>query len=67
MELKFFELKQENLTVAEYETKFTELARFVPEYVNTEEKKAKRFQQGLKPWIHSKVALFELNTYAAVV
>ena len=44
MELKFFELKQENLTVAEYETKFTELARFVPEYVNTEEKKAKRFQ-----------------------
>ena len=30
MELKFFELKQENMTVAEYEAKFTELARFVP-------------------------------------
>ena len=67
MELKFIELKQENLSVTEYEARFTELARFVPEYVNTDEKKAKRFQQGLKPWIRSKVALFELNTYAAVV
>ena len=39
MELKFFELKQENLSVTEYEARFTELARFVPEYVNTDEKK----------------------------
>ncbi|WOG95151.1 hypothetical protein DCAR_0414454 [Daucus carota subsp. sativus] len=30
------------MTVAEYEAKFSELARFVPEYVNTEHKKAKR-------------------------
>ena len=67
MELKFFELKQENSSVIEYERKFTELARFVPEYVNTDEKRAKRFQQGLKPWIRSKVAMFELSTYAAVV
>ena len=37
MELKFFELKQENMTIAGYEPKFTELARFVPEYVDTEE------------------------------
>ena len=42
MELKKFELNQENLHVAEYETKFIELARFVLEYVNTKEKKAKR-------------------------
>ena len=67
MELKFFELKHKNLTVAEYKAKFTELVGFVPVYVDTEEKRAKRFQQGLKPWIRSKVALFELTTYAAVV
>lgn len=67
MEIKFLELKQENLSVAEYERKFTELARFVPEYVDTDEKRAKRFQQGLKPWIRSRVAVFELTTYAAVV
>ena len=67
MELKFNELKQENSSVIEYEKKFTELARFVPEYVNTDEKRAKRFQQGLKPWIRRKVEMFILSTYAAVV
>ncbi|XP_074350888.1 uncharacterized protein LOC141690135 isoform X1 [Apium graveolens] len=67
MEIEFLELKQENINVAEYETKFMELARFFPEYVNTDEKMAKRFQQGLKPWIRREVALFELKTYAAVV
>lgn len=67
MELKFLELKQENLSVSEYERKFIELSRFVPEYVDSDEKRAKRFQQGLKPWIRSRVALFELNTYVGVV
>ncbi|XP_017239655.1 uncharacterized protein LOC108212440 [Daucus carota subsp. sativus] len=67
MELKFLELKQENLSVSEYEAKFTELARFVPEYVNTDEQRAKRLQQGLKPWLRSRVAAYELTSYAAVV
>ena len=67
MELKFLELKQGILTVAEYEAKFTELSRFVPEYVNTEVKKARRFQQGLKPWIQNKVALLEITDYATLV
>ncbi|XP_074356323.1 uncharacterized protein LOC141696029 [Apium graveolens] len=48
LEMRFVDLKQENMIVVEYEVKFLELARFVPEYVNTEAKKAKRFQQGLK-------------------
>ena len=43
MELKFLELKQENMTVAEYEAKFTELSRFVLEFVNTDAKGARRF------------------------
>ena len=67
MELKFIELRQENSSVIEYERKFTELARFVPEYVNTDEKRAKRFQQGLRPRIRSKVAMFELSTYDVIV
>ena len=67
MELKFLELKQGNMSVAEYETKFTELSRFVPTYVDTERKRARRFQQGLKSWIRSKLAILELETYAAVV
>ncbi|XP_063941903.1 uncharacterized protein LOC135149893 [Daucus carota subsp. sativus] len=67
MELKFFELKQEEMTVGEYEKKFTELARFVGDYVDTDEKRAKRFQQGLKPWLRRRVVAFELVTYAEVV
>ncbi|KAL8104853.1 hypothetical protein AgCh_028863 [Apium graveolens] len=41
--------------------------KFVLEYVNTEAKKAKRFQQGLRPWIRSQVALLEIKNYAALV
>ena len=32
MELKFLELKQGNMSVLEYEKKFTELSRFVTKY-----------------------------------
>ncbi|XP_074374548.1 uncharacterized protein LOC141714956 [Apium graveolens] len=55
------------MTVGEYEKKFTELSRFMGEYVNSEEKREKSFQQGLKPWLRSRVAAFELTTYAEVV
>ncbi|XP_074351621.1 uncharacterized protein LOC141690745 [Apium graveolens] len=55
------------MTVGEYEKKFTELARFVGDYVDTDEKRVKRFKQGLKPWLRSKVDAFELTTYAEVV
>ncbi|XP_074356502.1 uncharacterized protein LOC141696231 [Apium graveolens] len=67
MVIKFLKLKQGNLLVTDYEAKFTELARFVPEQVDTDERRAKRFQQRLKPWIRTRVAVFELTTYTAVV
>ncbi|XP_074337678.1 uncharacterized protein LOC141674877 [Apium graveolens] len=67
MEMKFLELKQNNMTVGEYEKKFIVLSRFMGDYVDSEEKRAKRFQQGLKPWLRSRVAAFELTTYAEVV
>ncbi|KAL8091637.1 hypothetical protein AgCh_034046 [Apium graveolens] len=44
MEIKFLELKQDKMTVAEYEANFTKLSRFVPEFVNTEEKKTRSEQ-----------------------
>ncbi|XP_074355852.1 uncharacterized protein LOC141695512 [Apium graveolens] len=67
LEVTFLELKQEGMTVAEYETIFLELARFVPEYMDLEHKKAKRFIQGLKVWIRRQVAVFKLQTYDIVV
>ncbi|XP_074323676.1 uncharacterized protein LOC141660584 [Apium graveolens] len=67
IEIKFLELKQGNISVMKYEDKFTELARFILEQVDIEEKRAKRFQQGLKPWIYSRVTVFELITYTVMV
>ena len=67
MELKFLELKQENMTVAEYEAKFTELSRFVPKFVSTDAKRARRFQQGLKQWIQNRVVVLEITNYATLV
>ncbi|XP_074327696.1 uncharacterized protein LOC141665607 [Apium graveolens] len=41
MEMKFFELKQDIMTVREYEKKFKELSRFTGKYIDSEEKKEK--------------------------
>lgn len=46
MEMKFLELKQGNMTVAEYVEKFAEFARFAPHQVDTEKRKARRFDRG---------------------
>lgn len=67
MELQLFELKQGDMSVADYERRFTELSGFVAEYVDSEEKRAKKFQRGLKPWIRAKVVVIELNTYASAL
>ncbi|XP_074347186.1 uncharacterized protein LOC141686019 [Apium graveolens] len=67
MEIKFLELKQGDISVADYEAKFTELSRYALHHIQDEKRKAKRFEQSLKPWIYQKVAVFELENYAAVV
>ncbi|WOG86073.1 hypothetical protein DCAR_0205270 [Daucus carota subsp. sativus] len=67
MEIKFLELKQRNMKVAEYENKFLELSRFVPHYVDTEEKRAWLFQQGLKTCIQNRMAILEITSYATMV
>ncbi|XP_074333471.1 uncharacterized protein LOC141671181 [Apium graveolens] len=55
------------MSVAKYEAKFTELSRFVPQLVGTEDQKAERFQQGLKQWILNKLAILEITDYATLV
>ncbi|XP_028055556.1 uncharacterized protein LOC114259719 [Camellia sinensis] len=44
---EFQELKQGRMSVAEYEAKFIELARFAPHMVNTDYKKACKFESGV--------------------
>ncbi|XP_074355305.1 uncharacterized protein LOC141694003 [Apium graveolens] len=67
MDMKFLELKQGSMTVLEYEKKFIELSRFVTKYVDVDEEKARRFQQGLEYWIRDRMSMFEIGTYDGVV
>ena len=47
----------------QYETKFAELSRFAPRLVADKEEKAKRFRDGLRPNIRSKLVSLNLKYY----
>ncbi|XP_028108498.1 uncharacterized protein LOC114307306 [Camellia sinensis] len=64
---EFQELKQGRISVAEYEAKFTELARFTPHMVDTNYKKARKFEDGLDLDILDRVAVLNLPTYVNVL
>ncbi|XP_028079413.1 uncharacterized protein LOC114281161 [Camellia sinensis] len=64
---EFMELKQNSMTVAEYEGKFTELARSAPHVVGTNYKKARHFEGGLRDDILEKVNVLKLETYIKVL
>ena len=48
----FIKLRQRTLSVAEYETQFTKLSKFAPELIATEQRRVRRFVQGLNVEIH---------------
>ena len=52
-EIEFFELKQRNISVADYAAKFEELSRFFPHYndVGAEVSKCIKFESGLHPYV----------------
>ena len=52
---EFLELKQGTMTLMEYVAKFTELARFADDYVATDMAKVRKFENGLKLSIQSKI------------
>ena len=64
---EFVRLEQRDLTVAQYEAKFTELSRFTPQLIATEEKKALKFQDGLKSYLKNKISILKLGVYLEVV
>ncbi|XP_028062878.1 uncharacterized protein LOC114266194 [Camellia sinensis] len=64
---EFMELKQGNRSVAEYKAHFTELARFAPHMVDTDYKKARQFEGGLRDPILDKMNLLKLPTYVDVL
>ena len=64
---EFVRLEQRDLTVAQYEAKFIELSRFAPQLIATEEEKALKFQDGLKPYLKNKISILKLGVYLEVV
>ena len=53
--------------MAQYEAKFIKLSRFAPQLITTEEEKALKFQDGLKPYLKNKISILKLSVYSEVV
>ena len=64
---EFVRLEQRDLTVDQYEAKFTELSRFSPQLIATKEEKTLKFQDGLKPYLKNKISILKLGVYSEVV
>ncbi|XP_028083956.1 uncharacterized protein LOC114285150 [Camellia sinensis] len=64
---EFQELKQGRMSVAKYEAKFTELARFASHMVDTDYKKARKFEEGLDLDVYDRLGVLKLPTYLEVL
>ena len=64
---EFLEFKQGSMTVLEYVAKFTELARFGDDYVATDMAKVRKFEDGLKLSIRSKIVGFLIRDMDSMV
>ena len=58
---EFLELKQGTMTVLKYIAKFTELARFADDYVDTDMAKVRKFEDGMKLSIRGKKKLWDFS------
>ena len=67
MEEQFIRLQQRNRSVDEYAAEFLRLSRFAPYMVADEEKRASRFQQGLKMDVQMYLIPQQLKTYSQVL
>ncbi|XP_028122578.1 uncharacterized protein LOC114319721 [Camellia sinensis] len=64
---EFETLRQGNKTVAEYEAQFSKLAHFAPHMVDTDYKKARKFEGGLRTAILDRINVLKLPTYVDVL
>jgi len=67
MEAELLTLEQGEMTVDAYETRFTTLSHFTDNLFQTEERKARMFERGLKPPIRRLVVAQRLQTLAEAV
>ncbi|XP_027157519.1 uncharacterized protein LOC113768991 [Coffea eugenioides] len=64
---EFIRFRQGTQSVAEYESQFTRLAKFAPELIMTEQRRVRRFIQGLNVEIQKDLAVTQINTFSDVV
>ena len=64
---EFLELKQGATTVMDYVARFTELARFADDYVDTYMAKVRRFENGLKLSIRARIVGLRLQDMDSMV
>ncbi|XP_027178101.1 uncharacterized protein LOC113777265 [Coffea eugenioides] len=65
--LNYMEERQGAMSVAEYEVQFTKLSRFAPELVATEQRRVRRFVQGLNVEVQEGLAAVRIETFADAV
>ncbi|MCI33608.1 cellular nucleic acid-binding protein, partial [Trifolium medium] len=67
--IEFMELKQGNMTVAEYAAKFESLCKFSPHYntVEAENDKCVKFESGLHPDIKHNIRFAEIRSFNTLV
>nr|XP_027098980.1 uncharacterized protein LOC113718264 [Coffea arabica] len=63
----FIKCRQGAMSVAEYEVQFTKLSRYAPELVATEQRRVRRFVQGLNVEIQEGLAAVRIDTFADAV
>ncbi|KAF3457716.1 hypothetical protein FNV43_RR02374 [Rhamnella rubrinervis] len=56
-----------NLSLVEYERKFDKLSQYAPHLVDTKERKARRFKNGLRSELYNAVAIFQFSTYSEIL
>ncbi|XP_028079904.1 uncharacterized protein LOC114281592 [Camellia sinensis] len=64
---EFEQLKHGTMLVAEYESKFTKVARYAPHMVDTDYKKARKFEGGLNVEILDRINVLKLLKYVDVL
>ena len=64
---EFLELRQGAMTILEYVTRFTKLARFGDSYVATDAAKVRKFEDGLKLSIRGKIVGHNLQDIDSMV
>ncbi|XP_040996102.1 uncharacterized protein LOC121242280 [Juglans microcarpa x Juglans regia] len=65
--MEFATLVQGTMTVHQYAAKFTELSRFATYLIPDEEKKVRKFEQGLNEKLYERVVGFQIQNFSEMV